>query len=150
MWPAVPGDRQRLQPAVGEFDEVLLQRIDAEGVFHLERGELAVRTVGLDQELSVLAEEARMHAVIVEAGIVEIAEHRFVGRVVHRVLVLRAAPKLRLRLVAAGAGLAADKCGDGRLARIPGRVAAVEEIDAEPDRGDDHCSDRCRNPDRAP
>src|SRR5262249_51418557 len=71
--PAVPGDRQRLQPAVGEFDEILLQRIDAEGVFHLERGELALRAVGLDEKFSALAEEAGAHAVIVEARIVEIA-----------------------------------------------------------------------------
>ena len=65
--PAVPCDRQRLNSAVGKFDQVLLQRIDAERVFHLERGELAVRPVGLDEELAVLAKEARFHAVIVEA-----------------------------------------------------------------------------------
>jgi hypothetical protein len=45
---AVPGDREGLQAAVGKFDEILLQRLDAEGVFHLERGELAVGPVGLD------------------------------------------------------------------------------------------------------
>ena len=94
--PAVPGDRQRLQAAVGKLDQVLLQRIDAERVLDLEVGELAVGPVGLDEELSVLAEEARTHAVIVEARIVEIAEHRFVGRVLHGVLVLRAAPELAL------------------------------------------------------
>ena len=51
--PAVPGDRERLQPAVRKFDEILLQRIDAEGVFHLERRELAVRPVGLDEKLAL-------------------------------------------------------------------------------------------------
>ena len=51
--PAVPGDRERLQPAVGKFDQILLQRIEAERVFDLERGELAVRPVGLDEELAV-------------------------------------------------------------------------------------------------
>ena len=87
--PAVPGDRQRLQAAVGKLDQILLQRIDAERVLHLERGELAVGAVGLDQEFSVLAEEARMHAVIVEARVVEIAEHRLVGGMLHGKLVLR-------------------------------------------------------------
>ena len=111
--PAVPGDRQRLQPAVRELDEILLQRIDAECVLHLERGELAVGTVGLDQELPVLAEEARTHAVIIEARIGEIAEHRFLGGVLHRVLVLGAAPQVRFGAVAAGAGLAADERGRG-------------------------------------
>ena len=78
--PAVPGDRQRLQPAVGKLDQILLQRIDAERVLDLKRGELAVGPIGLDEELSILAEEARSHAVMIEARIVEIAEHRFVGR----------------------------------------------------------------------
>ena len=75
--PAVPGDRQRLQAAIRELDQVLLQRIDAEGVFDLERGELAVGAVGLDEELAVLAEKAGAHAVVVEARIVEVAQHRF-------------------------------------------------------------------------
>ena len=76
--PAVPGDRQRLQPAVGKLDQILLQRIDAERVLHLERGKLAVGPVGLDQKLAVLAEEAGAHAVIVETRVGEIAEHRLV------------------------------------------------------------------------
>src|SRR5262249_46071967 len=33
---AIPGDRQRLQAAVRQFDQVLLQGIDAEGVLNLE------------------------------------------------------------------------------------------------------------------
>ena len=35
--PAVPGERQRLQAAVGKLDQILLQRIDAERVLDLER-----------------------------------------------------------------------------------------------------------------
>ncbi len=107
---AVPGERQRLQATVGKLHEILLQRIEAEGVLHLEGGELAVRAVGLDEELAVLAEKARTHAVIIEAGVVEVAKHGLVGRVIHRVLVLRAVPQLRFGLVTAGTGLAADKC----------------------------------------
>src|SRR5262245_26476337 len=57
---AVPGERQRLQAAVGKLDEILLQGIDTEGVFHVEGGERAVRTIGLDQKFSVPAEEAGM------------------------------------------------------------------------------------------
>ena len=75
LGPRIPGERERLHAAVGKFDEVLLQRIEAEGVFHFERGELAVRPVGLDEELAVLAKEARRHAVIVEARVIEVAEH---------------------------------------------------------------------------
>jgi hypothetical protein len=37
----------------------LLQRIDAERVFHFKNGELAVRPVGFDEEFAALAKEAR-------------------------------------------------------------------------------------------
>ena len=93
--PAVPGDRQRLQPAVGKCDQVLLKRIDPERVFDFELGELAVRAVGLDQELAVAAEEARLDAVMLESRVGEIAEDGFVRRMVHRELMMRAVPELR-------------------------------------------------------
>jgi len=86
---AIPGDRQRLQPAVRKFDEILLQRLDAKGVFHLECGKLAVRPVGLDEELPIATEEAGMHAIIIKARVGEIAEHRFVGRMLHGEPMLR-------------------------------------------------------------
>src|SRR5262249_57043208 len=73
--PTVPGDRQRLQAAVGKLDQVLLKRVEAERVLDLEGGELAVRPVGLDEKFAVLAEEARAHAVMLEARVVEVAEH---------------------------------------------------------------------------
>ena len=106
---AVPGDRQGLQAAVRERDQVLLQRIDAEGVFHLERGELAIGPVRLDEEPAVLAEKAGWHAVVLKARIVEVAQHRLFGGMLHRALVLRGAPQLRLGAVAAGARLAAHE-----------------------------------------
>src|SRR5262249_39852440 len=128
---AVPGDRERLQAAVREFDQVLLQRIEAEGVFYLERGELAVGSVGLDEEFPLLAEEAGVHAVIVETRLVEIAEHRRIGRRAHRLLVRRRARELRLGGRAWGAGVAAEE-GDRRSVRAekppPGRVPAGEPL----------------------
>jgi len=42
-----------------------------------------------DKKFPIVAEEAGAHTVIIEARIVEIAEHRFIGRVIHRELVLR-------------------------------------------------------------
>ena len=56
--PRVPGDRERLQAPARQFDQVLLQRIDAEGVLDLEVGELAVGSVGANEELAVAPEEA--------------------------------------------------------------------------------------------
>ncbi len=62
--------------------------------------ELAVGAVGLDHELVAVAEEARVHAEIIETRIVEIAEHALLGGMGHGVRVLRAVPELRLAAVA--------------------------------------------------
>src|SRR5215831_15968164 len=123
----VPGDQERLQPAIREFDEILLQRI--ESVFHLEGGELAVGAVGLDEIFPVLAKEARLHPVMTETCIVEIAEYRCVGRMIHRLLVLGRAPELRFRGMASGASVAADEYerrGGGAEKTRPRGVAAAE------------------------
>ena len=77
---AVPRNRQRLNAAVRKLDEILLQRLQPESVFHFEGLELAVGAVGLDEELAVLAEEAGLHAEIVELRVIEVAEDRlFIG-----------------------------------------------------------------------
>ena len=110
---AVPGDGEGLQSSIGKFDQILLQRVEAERVLDLEHADLAVRPVGLDQELSVLAEESRTRPVVLKIRIVEVAEHRFLGRVIHGMLVLRRSPKLRFRPMAPRAGLAADEGGLG-------------------------------------
>ena len=57
--PGIPGDRQRLQGGRREIDQVLLKRIDAEGVLDLKGGELAVGPVGFDQKFAVLAGKKR-------------------------------------------------------------------------------------------
>ena len=125
--PAVPRNRQSLHAAVGKRDEILLQGVETEGVFHLEHGELAVGAVGLDQKLSILAKKARPQPVRLEARAVEIAQHGLVGRMLHRPAVLRHVPQFRFRRVAARAGLAADKGRDPlRLARR--LVVADDEI----------------------
>ena len=90
--------------------------------------ELAVRAVGLDDELVALAEEARMHAEIVEARIVEIAEHGVLGGVRHGMRVLRPVPELRLAAMAAGAGLAADEAQRS----APNRLAPVAAVAGDP------------------
>ena len=46
--PAVPSERWDLQAPIGKLDQILLKRIDAEGVFHLEGRKLAVGPIGLD------------------------------------------------------------------------------------------------------
>ena len=105
----VPGDRERLQAALRQLDEILLKRLDAEGVLHLEVGELAVRPVGADEVLAVALEEARRHAGVVEARVVEVAEHGSVVRGGHRGAVLRPTPLRVLGGVARRAGARADE-----------------------------------------
>src|SRR5262249_27539623 len=107
---AVPGNRQGLQPAIRKFDQILLQRIDAERVFDLEDVELSIRSVGFDKKFSIFPEEARLHAVVGESRAGKIAKHRLLGRVIHGVPVMGSAPEFRLLLMAAGADFAANKC----------------------------------------
>src|SRR5439155_24263117 len=107
----VPGDRERLHPAVRERDEVLLQRVDAEGVLDLEVGEGAVRAVGAYEEAVVPAEEGRGHAVVRDGRVVEVAEHGRRGGRLHRVRVLGVLPGLGLRAMAGDARVVADELG---------------------------------------
>ena len=51
LWPRIPCDRERLHAAAGKRDQILLQRIDAEGVFDLEGREPSVGTICLDEKL---------------------------------------------------------------------------------------------------
>ena len=60
-----------------------------------------------------------------EAGIVEIPQHRLLSRMVHRVSVLRCLPQFSFCSVAACAGLAADECGGRSIARAPGQLASA-------------------------
>src|SRR5258705_6944323 len=55
--PRVPRDRQRLQPAVGKFDQVLLQRRYTEGVLDFIICQFAVATLGVDEKLSTPLKE---------------------------------------------------------------------------------------------
>ena len=150
LGPAVPGDRQSLQPAIGECDEILLQRVDPERVLDFEGGELSVWSVGLDKKLPVLAEETGMHAVIVETRVVEIAEHRLVGRVLHGEVVLRGAPQLRFGTVAAGAGLAADERGRAVAADAKERClqSSARRLKSESAGHRQRRTHRCRDEDR--
>ena len=78
--PRIPGDGQGLQPSAADVHEVLLQRVHAEGVAHLEIGQLPVRAVGAHHESPVAAEEPARDAEVREARVVEVAEHRPIAR----------------------------------------------------------------------
>ncbi|MNO62954.1 hypothetical protein D3C76_536390 [compost metagenome] len=106
--PAVPGDGQRLQAPAGQVDEVLLQRVVAEGVANLEVRRLAVLTLEGDEKPLPLAEKPRGNAGLVEAGIVEIAQHIGRRRIAHGPAVVGILPLQCLRGVATDTGLRCD------------------------------------------
>ncbi len=85
----VPGDCKRLQATARQLHQVLLQRLESERVLHLEVRELAVGAVGANEELAIVPEEVRRHAVKGELRVVEVAAHGLDRRVLHRARVLR-------------------------------------------------------------
>jgi hypothetical protein len=112
----IPGNRQRLVAPAGEGNQILLQRVEAEGVGDLVVRKLAVGAVGADHELVATLEEGGLDAVLPELDVGEVTEHaRGVG-LLHRQLVMGTRPGLEFRLVAGLAGLGAD-VGGGRAGR---------------------------------
>lgn len=120
--PAVPRDRECLDPAIREFDQVLLQRLDAEGEFDLEVPEFPVGAVGVHEVLAVALKEGRLDARIAETGVREIAQDRIGSRVLHGACVVRVLPGGVRLFVTTGAGFAADEARDHR--RRGGRGSA--------------------------
>ena len=99
----VPGDSERLQPAPGKRDQVLLERLDTERVADLEVLERPIRAVGVDVEPCVPAEESGLDSEMVEGGAVEVAENRLLAGFLHGEVVVRIEPVAELLDVAAAA-----------------------------------------------
>ena len=99
----VPGNLQRLQPALAGLDQVLLQRFDAEGVLDLEVRHAAIGPVGVHHVPVAALEEARGDALVPELGVVEVAAHRLRRRRRHGLGMVRRRPGRAGRLVAAHA-----------------------------------------------
>jgi len=118
----VPGDGERLEASAGELDEVLLQRLEAERVLHLELCELPVGAVRPDEEPAVPLEEGRPDARVDEARPPEVATHRRRARRLHGAGVLRALPGDVLRTMTLRASLAAHELGRGERRRTGRRV----------------------------
>jgi len=105
----------------GEFDHVLLERIDPEDIFDFEVLHFAGFAFGMDHEPLAVAEHAARHPVMFDLGVVEIAEDRFVGRQVHRQVVVGTGEGLGLVAMAFDARRATDEGGFG-----VGRDSAAE------------------------
>ena len=107
----IPGDGQALHPAAGKRNQVLLERVPAEGVRDLEIPHPAFRALGVDKEFAVLAIEPGDDPGVFKGRVVEIAAHARLGGDLHGVIVVGALPQLVFGLVAGAAFLAADKHG---------------------------------------
>ena len=132
----VPGDGQRLQPAAGQFDQVLLQGIDAERVGDLEIGQLAVGPVGADEIPVPLPEELRDHALVLEVHATEVTQHGRRRGPGHRLGMMRARPGTGLGLVALHAGRIVDEGGPLR-SRDSKREITVAHCPVEPAQNDE-------------
>ena len=104
----VPRHGERLIPAAGERNEVLLQRMGAERVGDFVIVKIPIGTFRADEILFVLLEKSRRHSEVSKGCVVEVAEDGVFVRHLHGEIVMGALPELSLLLVTTGAGLAAD------------------------------------------
>jgi hypothetical protein len=100
---AVPGE-----PSAGHGDQVLLQRINPEGVGDLVIVQPAVGTGCMHHKLVTLAGESGRDAEMFELGAGEVAEHGCLGGFLHRQRMVRTLPARGFGLVASKTDLAAD------------------------------------------
>ena len=108
LWPAVPGNAERLRPS-WERNQILLQRVDPEGVGDRIAAQRTVRAVGPDQELGAVAEKGGCDPEMLELRAREITEHRCRRGRLHRRGLVRTLPGIELGRVAITARLGADK-----------------------------------------
>jgi hypothetical protein len=106
---SVPCNTERLQPASGHCDKVLLQGRNAEGESNLVIMQSTVRAVRPHHEFSSTLEEARSDSFFRELGIIKLAEHRRSGRGLHCQLVMRAIPSFEFSLMTFSTGTCADE-----------------------------------------
>ena len=105
----IPGDAERLQSPIGEWNQILLQRLDTECVGHLEIRELAVRAIGANVVMAIAREEGGLDAIFHHARVVEISEHRGRRGGLHGERMVRMSPELGFLRVAGCAFLTTHK-----------------------------------------
>ena len=89
---AVPSQTQALDTPAGHLDQVLLQRIPADGVTDAVIVQLAIWTVGANKETVVLAIQTGCYAMGGEFHISEVAEYRFIRRLGRGQIMVGTAP----------------------------------------------------------
>ncbi len=146
----VPADPQRLVSAAWEGHQILLHRLDAEGEGDFEVFDRPGRTFRADSECRAPSREAAGDALVDQLGVVEIAEHGRVVGVLHGEIVMRPAPGVMLRLMAAGTGLRPDMAvGVDRLLRKCG-ARTGRRLRQQRGRRDDQETDRDKGGEQSP
>src|SRR5262249_6846857 len=122
---AVPGDTERLQATAGEPDQVLLQGSNAECVLDLVVMQRAVRSVGMHEKGAGASKKPGHDPIVCEAHVLEVTQNgRLRGRL-HRELMMRAGPQLKLTGMTGGANAGAGEFhgGSGIRDRWLGRLS---------------------------
>ena len=104
----IPRHYKALHSTVRKWNQVLLQRIDSEGVGEIEVLRLAVGAIGANVKLAVLLEEAGSHAVFRKVCVVEVSQDGGIVGHLHRLGVVRRSPGLHLLRMALRATLLAN------------------------------------------
>lgn len=128
----IPGHAQGLQLSAAGVQQILLERLHAEGVAHLEVGVAAVGAGRIHPVRVTLAVEAGGFPGVAETHVGEVAEDAPGAGRLHRQLVVRAAPLFALPGVAGLAGAFVDQAGGraGRDRRGPRQRRAPEQARA--------------------
>ena len=108
------------------LDHVLLKRIDAKDVFDFEVLKRTVWPLRIYHEFFAVTKHGCRDAKVFDLLIIKVAEHRGICRQIHRQIVMRARPILKLLGVAFGATILAD------IATLYVRGIGPEPIDDEP------------------
>ena len=109
--PGIPADGQRLKTTATQVDQVLLQRVDPEGIENPVFGQLTVRAIGGDEELIALLTKPRAHPRVVEVRVIKVRQNGIGAGVGHGMGMLRRLPGQVLVGMATGTAAAAGELG---------------------------------------
>jgi hypothetical protein len=141
LGPIVPAHAQGLKAPARKFDQVLLERIEAEHIRDLVIVEFAVGPIRTHEKLSIAPKKTGGDAEMRELGVIEIAEHGALIHDLHREIVMRSLPQFVLGDVAGLASLAPHE-GERSDWRFHPALARLRSITARGQCGD--CDDRAK------
>jgi len=110
----IPSYDKTLETAVGKWNQILLQGVDAEGIRKVEVLKLAVGAFGMNVKLGIFLIEGGSNSVLGKVSIAEVSQDSGVIRQLHSLSVMGTAPGFVLFGVALGTALLADiACSGG-------------------------------------